>query len=112
MKRSPLNRKTPLKATTPLKRTPFKRKRQSDAKWRSVRKKVLDGSRGMCQARWDVCAGRAVHVHHIQRRSQGGTDNPSNLLAVCAQCHDAIHRNVAKAAKLGHLFLTKGLQES
>ena len=29
--------------------------------------------------------------HHIVFRSQGGTDDLSNLLTLCLRCHDAVH---------------------
>ena len=42
-----------------------------------------------------VCKGESgsdvLHVHHIVFRSQGGTDNPSNLITLCETCHKAIH---------------------
>jgi len=33
------------------------------------------------------CGGTAVDLHHIVKRSQGGTDNPSNLKPLCRLCH-------------------------
>lgn len=44
-----------------------------------------------------------LHCHHIKRRSQGGTDNASNLLVVCARCHDHIHRFPTESRKRGWL---------
>lgn len=35
---------------------------------------------------------KALHVHHIVFRSQGGTNSPSNLITLCASCHKALHR--------------------
>ena len=32
-----------------------------------------------------------LDVHHIKRRSDGGSNQPSNLVAVCANCHRIIH---------------------
>ena len=41
----------------------------------------------------EVCQIReSKQAHHKLRRSQGGGDVPDNLLAVCARCHDLIHR--------------------
>jgi len=38
------------------------------------------------------CGSRsAQHVHHIIPRSEGGTDDPTNLLLLCQQCHVAHH---------------------
>ncbi|MEN8215706.1 MAG: HNH endonuclease [Pseudomonadota bacterium] len=35
---------------------------------------------------------KKLHVHHIQFKSNGGTDIPSNLITLCETCHDALHR--------------------
>jgi len=56
-----------------------------------------------CEVRVDGCWGRAQHRHHIMRRSQGGPDIPSNLLACCHFCHTWIHNNVAAAKVAGWL---------
>lgn len=32
-----------------------------------------------------------LHLHHIVYRSQGGTDDPSNLITLCFKCHDMVH---------------------
>jgi 5-methylcytosine-specific restriction endonuclease McrA len=32
-----------------------------------------------------------LHVHHIQFRSEGGTDTPDNLITLCETCHDKLH---------------------
>jgi len=33
-----------------------------------------------------------LHVHHIVFRSNGGTNSPDNLIALCADCHEKVHR--------------------
>jgi len=39
------------------------------------------------------CKSRsALHCHHIVFRSQQGTDVEDNLLTLCNQCHEAVHR--------------------
>jgi len=39
------------------------------------------------------CSRAAVHAHHIKPRSQGGSDDPSNLISLCAAHHlHGIHR--------------------
>jgi hypothetical protein len=35
---------------------------------------------------------RNLQVHHVQRRSQGGTHAAENLLTLCATCHETVHR--------------------
>lgn len=34
---------------------------------------------------------RGLQRHHIKHRSQGGTDEPGNLVLLCGHCHDAAH---------------------
>lgn len=36
-----------------------------------------------------------LQVHHIVPQSQGGTDDPDNLIAVCLTCHSDIHAKTA-----------------
>jgi len=40
-----------------------------------------------CRCQVPGCSRRAVHTHHIIPRSQGGTDDPENLVALCAFHH-------------------------
>ncbi len=35
---------------------------------------------------------RELHVHHIVFRSNGGTDSPDNLITLCREHHEALHR--------------------
>lgn len=51
----------------------------------------------------DVCTGRAVHRHHVRRRSQGGTNDATNTRDLCMPCHEWIHAHPAKAYDLGLL---------
>lgn len=51
-----------------------------------------------------VCAEKpAVHTHHRKLRSQGGGDEPSNLLRVCLECHTWIHGNPSDSYARGLL---------
>lgn len=63
---------------------------------------LLERSRGRCEARTSsLCTGVGVHAHHVRRRSQGGSNDPTNLLWVCFFCHAAIHANPEQARELG-----------
>ncbi|MBK5120899.1 HNH endonuclease [Burkholderia sp. R-69980] len=58
------------------------------AMWQKKRKRILQRDNGMCQP----CrrAGRvkaASHVDHILNKANGGTDDDSNLEAICLACH-------------------------
>lgn len=44
-----------------------------------------------------------LHAHHRLRRSQGGTNDPVNIMLVSPNLHDWIHRNPLQAYKLGWL---------
>jgi len=48
-------------------------------------KRVLARDRGYCQV--PGCSRAASHVHHIDYRSRGGADDPSNLISLCAAHH-------------------------
>lgn len=37
---------------------------------------------------------RGLQVHHVVRRSQGGTDYAHNLITLCWKCHAAAHGTV------------------
>jgi len=54
-----------------------------------LRRKVLQRDGWKCQ----VCGSRQkLQVHHQQRRSQQGDDDDSNLITLCAECHEEVHR--------------------
>lgn len=50
-----------------------------------------------------------IHRHHRKLRSQGGTDEPVNLLDVTLNLHDWIHRNPAISYARG--WLVKSWQD-
>ncbi|MDQ7821260.1 MAG: HNH endonuclease signature motif containing protein [Candidatus Eremiobacteraeota bacterium] len=47
---------------------------------------IMKRDRFRCQTPGCRCR-RNLHVHHIIRRSQGGTDDPWNLIVLCEACH-------------------------
>ena len=53
------------------------------AAWQRVRREVLirDGYR--CR----TCGALAEQVDHVRPRAEGGSDDPSNLAAICRTCH-------------------------
>ena len=32
-----------------------------------------------------------LQIHHVVKRSQGGTNSPHNLICLCADCHALVH---------------------
>ena len=64
-------------------------KRTRGRKWMQLRASAMIRDCGLCQP----CArqGRlsiAVDVDHIKALTNGGTDDPDNLQAICKACHD------------------------
>ena len=53
--------------------------------WAKVRERVLRRDHRRCR---HCQTGRALTVHHIVPRAEGGTDEPRNLVTLCAACHD------------------------
>lgn len=43
------------------------------------------------------------HCHHRKLRSQGGADDPTNLLALCWRCHRSVHDHPADSYREGWL---------
>ncbi len=43
-------------------------------------------------------SARALEVHHIVRRVDGGTHDPSNLRLQCSACHMALHRGTLEVS--------------
>jgi Restriction endonuclease len=41
----------------------------------------------------------ALHVHHIVYRSNGGSDDESNLITLCEDCHHKLHQGKIKLKK-------------
>jgi 5-methylcytosine-specific restriction protein A len=68
--------------------------------WRKLREIVMRRDYGLCQC--DQCDGgtkrvmRAQEVDHITPKSQGGSDDLSNLRAVSNECHKRITKEQVK----------------
>ena len=57
--------------------------------------------------------GQPYSVHHRKRRSQGGRNDPENLILLCGTgtlgCHGWVHRNIVEAQASG--WLVKGAED-
>lgn len=58
---------------------------------------------GKCEVRAPGCFVRGTQAHHILMRSQGGEDDPANLLWCCSNCHGYVHANPAVSYEHGWL---------
>ncbi len=88
---------------TPMRRTQFRPKHRRRPGMDGSKAVIRSRSGGVCEAGTVACTGKAAHAHHILMRSQGGRDDVSNLLDVCAACHRHIHANPAEAYARGWL---------
>lgn len=61
--------------------------------WYNVKAYVLHRDGYHCQSGQKVRHSPKLNVHHIQFRSQGGGNSPTNLLTLCKTCHHALHRS-------------------
>ena len=75
----------------PSKRTAAKN-RAKRLNYMSVCREVDIRDAFRCRVCLRFCRDTGAHHHHIVFRSQGGEDTASNLIVVCAWCHDAIHQ--------------------
>lgn len=57
----------------------------ADKRSKTRSQKVRERDQGWCQA--PGCSHRAVHSHHIEFRSHGGSDDPTNQVGLCAFHH-------------------------
>ncbi len=55
------------------------------------------------ERRCALCAcstGHCLQVHHIRPKSEGGTDRHTNLITLCKEDHDMVHRNMGRYREL------------
>ena len=58
--------------------------------WDKLRKVIIARDKGLCQEhRRDGKLRTGNNVDHILSKAKGGTDDPSNLELLCADCHKA-----------------------
>jgi len=51
----------------------------------------------------EACSRQAVDIHHIKYKSRGGTDDISNLIALCRRCHDLAHSEQLSESDLQYI---------
>ena len=70
-------------------------KRKQDAQlertWWKTRRVVLERDGHRCRA---CSQSHGLDVHHVIARSLGGTNDKSNLITLCRDCHASVHGHV------------------
>jgi len=75
--------------------------RAHERRMRKLRPEALDRDRHRCLvALADDCRGYAEVVHHIWPSEKGGPDDLTNLISSCVPCHDWIHNDNPRQAKM------------
>jgi 5-methylcytosine-specific restriction endonuclease McrA len=60
--------------------------------YRELHRQVLERDGWRCQ----VCGSmQQLQVHHLKYRSQLGGDEEQNLITLCAECREQVHRNAS-----------------
>lgn len=61
--------------------------------WHSVRKAVIRRDNGVC----GICGKHPANpeVHHKTPLSEGGSNKLENLVTLCHECHQKIHRQMS-----------------
>lgn len=86
--RPPLLGPSPATGWKPDKVRGTRQERGYGREWERLREIILRRDDRLCQP--CLKAGRVspgTEVDHVQPKSQGGTDHPFNLRAICAKCH-------------------------
>ena len=72
------------------KRRGSRHERGYGSEWDKLRKVILRRDKGLCQPCLEAGRPRPARaVDHVIPKVAGGTDDPSNLQAICNECHKA-----------------------
>lgn len=71
--------------------------------WRKLSRQIIRRDHATCQA---VCGCTlTLTVHHIIPRSEGGSDDPANLITLCAACHNEIEETDIRTSARVRIFV-------
>ena len=55
---------------------------------------IRDAIRVIYEDKCAICGKPAREVHHIRPKHLGGKNHPRNLILLCDDCHDEVHREI------------------
>jgi 5-methylcytosine-specific restriction endonuclease McrA len=68
------------------------RLRLDSTSYTKLQRQVLERDGWRCQ----VCGSmQNLQVHHLKFRSQSGGDEEQNLITLCTECHERVHRKAS-----------------
>ncbi|MEO1063013.1 MAG: HNH endonuclease signature motif containing protein [Actinomycetota bacterium] len=68
---------------------------------RPIRDEVFARDGYRCRIQAPGCTGQADDPHHLRKQSQGGADEPWNLVTSCRSCNEWVEQEPAEARRLG-----------
>jgi 5-methylcytosine-specific restriction endonuclease McrA len=73
--------------------------------WNEIAQQVKERDNYTCQECFREFPPNSTYlnVHHKRELSQGGTNDPSNLISLCFSCHTDHHKHMQRAFK-GKVF--------
>jgi hypothetical protein len=67
------------------------------AEWKILRDSIIERDNFTCLRCEDKFRSKSkLTVHHVVPRADGGSNDPSNLVTLCSQCHDFVEMNDLK----------------
>ena len=67
--------------------------------WQRTVQAIIRRDGGLCRFRLSRCTGAATTAGHIVAKAHGGSDQPHNLKASCAECNETKRRAEARARR-------------
>lgn len=58
-----------------------------------LKNEIIKRDEKICRLCINTCADGTAQVHHIVPVSNGGIDDPKNLILLCSSCHTYVHQN-------------------
>lgn len=78
---------------------PSRRSKPLPRDWRTIRRRVLERDDWVCRWKGPTCIGHATQVDHTTPAYRGGSDDATNLAAICEPCHLSKTGAEARAAQ-------------
>jgi 5-methylcytosine-specific restriction endonuclease McrA len=73
------------------------RLRLDSMRYNRLHREVLERDGWRCQACGSM---QHLQLHHLELRSQSGNDVEQNLITLCAECHEQLHRKAWRKDRL------------